>query len=210
MSGHTKFLIIAAVALAATAANAADCSRLMMPAGADQPLPTAKPDQQVFGKSVLYFTNRARCDAGLQAMDFDSSLTAMSATHSDNMAAEKLMSHKTSARGQQTLAKRKRAFRVRASSVAENIGQNYVYAIAKHSIRTGAKDCAFTYAATGATVPRHSYAMMAQAVVEQWLGSSGHRANIMTPQFDRMGAGFAIAPEPQTCGRVYATQNFAG
>lgn len=37
-----------------------------------------------------------------------------------------------------------------------------------------------------------------------WMGSDGHRANLLSPQWDRLGIGVYCAPD----GAVYATQNF--
>lgn len=45
----------------------------------------------------------------------------------------------------------------------------------------------------------------AQSVMDAWMGSSGHRANILSAQFDRLGVGRAVIG-----GRTYWVQLFAG
>ena len=45
----------------------------------------------------------------------------------------------------------------------------------------------------------------AKSAVEEWLNSPGHRANILSPDFDRSGIGVAV-----NGGMAYATQVFMG
>lgn len=47
---------------------------------------------------------------------------------------------------------------------------------------------------------------VANAIVDQWMNSSGHRRNILSSTWDREGLGVYIAPD----GQVFATQNFCG
>lgn len=47
----------------------------------------------------------------------------------------------------------------------------------------------------------------AKTAVDGWMNSPGHRANILSPDFDRSGIGVAINPGGTT---VYATQVFMG
>ena len=46
--------------------------------------------------------------------------------------------------------------------------------------------------------------MEARDTVDGWMASPGHRENILTPTYDRLGAGMAIS----SGGELYATQNF--
>lgn len=41
-------------------------------------------------------------------------------------------------------------------------------------------------------------------MVDSWMNSPGHRANILNPDYDRAGIGVAVDAEEA----VYATQNF--
>jgi uncharacterized protein YkwD len=47
---------------------------------------------------------------------------------------------------------------------------------------------------------------VADAIVDQWMNSSGHRQNILADQWDREGLGVYITSD----GQVFATQNFCG
>ena len=46
---------------------------------------------------------------------------------------------------------------------------------------------------------------LAQAMVEGWMGSPGHRENILTPEYDEAGTGVAVAGDNET---YYFTQVF--
>jgi uncharacterized protein YkwD len=47
---------------------------------------------------------------------------------------------------------------------------------------------------------------VANAIVDMWMGSSGHRQNILSSSYSEEGLGVYITEE----GAVYATQNFCG
>jgi uncharacterized protein YkwD len=65
-----------------------------------------------------------------------------------------------------------------------------------------AKDCGYSGTAWGENIA-YGYAT-AQAVVNGWLGSAGHRANIENGSFKTTGVGVAT----NSSGRLYWTQNF--
>lgn len=54
----------------------------------------------------------------------------------------------------------------------------------------------------------------AQALVQAWMNSPGHRANILDPQNTRFGVGIHTEIEEEDLGvineQIYATQNFSG
>ena len=50
----------------------------------------------------------------------------------------------------------------------------------------------------------HTEESLANEIVEGWMNSPGHRKNILTSDFDKLGVGVSIGND----GAVYATQNF--
>ena len=50
----------------------------------------------------------------------------------------------------------------------------------------------------------HTEESLANEIVEGWMNSPGHRKNILTPDFEKLGVGVSIGDD----GGVYATQNF--
>ena len=55
----------------------------------------------------------------------------------------------------------------------------------------------------------HTYASLAQEVVARWLASPKHRASLLSPSFQRLGAGMGVDPKGPACGDFYLVQNFA-
>lgn len=76
--------------------------------------------------------------------------------------------------------------------LAENIAKYYLYSSA-------------TYLA-GVEISRDYYTLhqLAAEIVDGWMNSPGHRANIVNPDYDRAGIEVAVDAEEA----VYATQNF--
>ena len=50
----------------------------------------------------------------------------------------------------------------------------------------------------------------AQAILQSWLGSPSHRANLLNPRFQRVGLGFATGSFNGHTGAMLVTANFAG
>ena len=76
--------------------------------------------------------------------------------------------------------------------LAENIAQDYTYS----SYVTAGVTTSYTWYGNESVVARN--------MVDSWMGSPGHRQNILNGQYDRAGIGIAITEDEE----VYATQNF--
>ena len=61
-----------------------------------------------------------------------------------------------------------------------------------------------SYASLGENILVGPVSMTGDAMEAAWMNSPGHRANILSPNFDSIGIGIATSPD----GRVWATQNF--
>lgn len=182
-----------------------------LPAGANQAINPNRPNAALFSAAVRYYSNVERCQRGLQTFTGDPNLLQAAMAHSANMARANNMSHTLNVRGQRTLRDRMNTFNVSKRVAAENIAQNFLYAIVGRPISTSRSgQCGFRYADTGSVVPQHSYSSLAAVQVAAWMGSSKHRANLMNRRVVRMEAGIGYAPDRATCGRLYVTQNFAG
>ena len=55
----------------------------------------------------------------------------------------------------------------------------------------------------------HTYASLAQEVVSRWLASPKHRQSLLSPAYQRLGAGVGVDPSGPACGDFYLVQNFA-
>lgn len=209
MRHFVGLLVFITLNLTANAAFAACEGNL--PASHNQAVSTKNPDLDTFSASVRYFTNIERCRRGLTPVQSDPTLFQAALGHSDYMARTRNLSHTSNVSGARTMSDRMRKAGVRNRTAAENIGQNFLFAIVGRSISTTTRGaCKFTYADTGQPVPQHSYSSLAQAFVASWMASSGHKTNLLNKRFDRMEAAFGFASDAATCGQIYASQNFAG
>jgi len=203
-----SFLLHGAILFAAPAY--AQCEA-PVPAGANRIIDLQNPDVVLFSETMRYYVNYERCIRGLPLFLRDPQLFNAALNHSRYMAQVNIMSHESTIRGMRTLRDRLKAWQVPMQTAGENIAQNYAYVLANHSRNLKTRGpCQYTYSDTGLPVPPHSYGSLAFEQLAGWMISPHHYQNIINPRFVRMETGMAYAPDPQTCGRIYLAQDFAG
>lgn len=197
----------AGILLAATAASA--CTK-SMPAGADLPLVPGQIDQVKLDAAVRAEVNFHRCRAGLRPLGpANTALVQVAAAHSRWMARSKKLSHRSTVSGKASLKDRIRAANIRARAGAENIGMVHRYQLDGQRFRVlDGGQCRFA-TQSGAPLPAHTYASLAEHAVGLWMGSSGHRKNILNPRVTRVSTAAAFG-NGQYCGQFWLTQNFVG
>lgn len=168
-------------------------------------------DRDLIAKAVLAEVNAERCAAGLNPLSDDPSLNRAAAVHTADMISHGFFAHRSPVSRRETPRDRIIAAGGRFRLTAENLGQGwYMDYEARRSFFTDDETaCRFRYT-DGTVIERHSYASLAEDLVAAWMASSGHRDNIL-----RQGASFhglSVAPtgDPTLCGKLYATQLFAG
>ena len=125
---------------------------------------------------VLYYTNRARRRHGLGPLRRYLALESAAQKHSNWMARHKRYSHK--GRRGSNPHERMKAESFGGPTTGENI---------------------YRFPA------RRDQKKLAKSLVDGWMNSPGHKANILHPEFRYLGVGLA-----RSGGNVYATQNFGG
>lgn len=146
---------------------------------------------------IHYYVNEVRSDRGLQKLAYDADLTAIARGHSSDMAEQNFFSH-TGPEGN-TMADRYRAH-----------GYHVDYPC-RH--RWGENIAHRTFPRTRIDQRperERSRALLetAQAIVDQWLESPGHRENLLDTKWEREGIGASIW-ESTTPEQLYVTQNFS-
>lgn len=146
--------------------------------------------EQRIAKRIHYYVNLERTSRGLVALNWDNRLAAIASGHSREMAAYHYLSHTSSRTGSFSSRYSAAGYSCRVSTGGENILYNgpqyrdqleeaHIDAVAKYSVQ------------------------------EQWMKSSGHRANILRPFWINEGIGVAFGRHPSAnYPVVYATQNF--
>ncbi len=202
-----RVLLALAAALLAGAAAASDGGE--PGARFARPITGGALDAALFDAAVTHYANAARRAHGRPALARDDGLLRAAAGHAQNMAELRTHSHRLPVAGAGRLAQRMDRNGVRYRTAAENIGMEKVLRLLGRPIAGKARGCAFTYADTGAPVPVHTYASLAESAVARWMASPKHRASLLSKAFRRMGSGVAIDPAGPACGDVYLVQNFA-
>lgn len=196
-----------AIALIATiAAGAAGAQQL--PNRMYQPI-SERLDQALFAEAVLIYSNAARRQAGRPPLALDPRLTQAAADHARNMAKLRTHAHVLPVRGQKDLKQRMKRNSVAFRAAAENIAMDKVYRLLSRPISMSSRGCNFVYGDTREPVPVHTYASLAQSVVNRWLASPKHRSSLLSSKFTRLGSGVGIDPGGPACGDLYLAQTFA-
>lgn len=205
-------LTVSVMFLQAHAGHAA-CTQPSFTAAEKKAIPTRNINQAVLSRAIMKQTNYYRCRRGLAPLKYDVRLKRVAEIQARNMARLKTMSHVLPVRGTGELTGRFEAADVRVKHIrAENISTEYRLAFGTGVyLIDDAPNCRFTYRASGQPIPPHSYGSLARSVVKRWWGSSGHRANMLNRQVERMGAAARFANDGQApCGTYYVSQDFAG
>lgn len=194
-------LLLALLPLAAPAGSA--------PGRFDVPVSLDTPDQALFAEAVLRASNAARKANGRAPLHLDAALIRAASDHAANMARLRTHSHVLPVRGQRDLGQRMHRQSLRFRLAAENIARDKVLRLLGRPIAMAHEGCRFTYGDTGAPVPAHTYASLAEQVVARWMASPKHRDSLLSRNFRRLGTGIAIDPSAEACGDFYLVQDFA-
>jgi len=171
-------------------------------------IPTTGINQAQFSQALQLAASFVRCKAGTKPLALHPKLTTVAATHSQWMAKHAKLSHKSTVSGMQSMAIRLRSTGLRIGAGAENIAgfERYNFPAGAFTI-TNAATCKFK-SQSGKPIPAHSYASLAETVVAGWMGSPGHRKNLLNRQYQHTGGGLGFDPKAQFCGRFYITQDY--
>ena len=133
---------------------------------------------------IVDLTNEARAAHGLPPLQHDPALTGIARAHSEAMIGH---GYSHVVLGQDATD---RALSAGYTCRAYNAEGSYTYGLAENIYQH----------------PVRSPDELAASLVNGWMDSPGHRANILDPTSYKLGVGIAFADWP---GDVYATQNFS-
>jgi uncharacterized protein YkwD len=128
-------------------------------------------------KWIYRYTNEARRKHGLLSLDRDEDLAALARAHSDDMLVRKFFGHENP--DGLTIKERIPARNLSLGRIGENIwgGSGHDPSDAR---------------------------LLARMIVDGWVSSPGHRANILNPNYTHLGVGVSISGKD-----IRATQEFA-
>lgn len=192
-----------------TAASASCPSSASLGAQYNALIPVSSVEASKFDAAVLHYTNMRRCEAGVAPLGADPALRRAARLHSEDMAKLNFFSHTSPVPGRQQLPDRLKGGGISFLDAAENIAQrSRLQMISGRSFEVRDRaTCDFAYG--GQKVQSHSYSSLAQAFVQGWMDSPGHRKNLLDPRYKRLGSGGSFKANERNCGDIVATQNFA-
>lgn len=166
-------------------------------------------DHVLFNKVLLQEVNYSRCLHGAKSLSYDRKLESMAQKHSLWMSESGVFSHESSKPGFETLSDRALKEKIRGLMVTENLAKVswYMLDVVGRFEIVDEKRCMFR-TLSGESIGRHTYRSLARYSVHSWLGSPGHRENLLDPELDEHGVGVVFDLSEKYCGQVYITQNF--
>lgn len=169
-------------------------------------------DYPLLQAAVFYLTNVERSSRGLVPLAYSPELEASAHAHSIAMRDRGFFSHTSPLPGMRNVQDRTRAAGFPSPSVGENIALSFGIAYeAGRSVYSPPQNGGyFSYSYRGEPIPPHTYRSAATAVVAQWMGSPGHRANILRAEYRHLGVGAAHFTDRSfyEMDKFYFTQNF--
>lgn len=160
--------------------------------------------------AIFHETNRRRTAEGLPAFLPLDRLNEAADAQAAMMALRQKMEHDNPIPGQRTPLLRVRQTGIEPERVAENVATTPLLNPPAQSlfvrIENGRK--IFSAEAGGPEMPLHTYASFARAVLDQWMNSPVHRANIMNRHLHRLGCATRGSKTPTSVDAIYSVQVF--
>lgn len=160
---------------------------------ARRPIDFENIDYPLLHAEILRHTNIRRQAHGLPPLQHNQALEGAARNHAVDMRDGGFMSHTSPVPGRRTVPDRTAETGFEGSGVGENIaiGFGIQYTAGRGVFNPEQNGGYFSYEYQGEPIPSHTYSSAAQAVVEQWMNSTGHRENILRERYRYMGAGAA-------------------
>lgn len=174
------------------------------------------PNIELLNAAIFFATNEARLKKNLPALAYSEILEKAAEFHSTEMRDKRFFNHvnksdKENRTPEQRIANKGGEFTGTGENILEmppyKTGPKGEYDVKKNPEGT----YAFIQVNSGKPLKVLTYGDFARACVKVWLKSPGHKANILSKDFNQLGCGIAIEDNPfnyKTLPMVLVTQNF--
>ena len=179
-------------------------------APANYKIDTQNVDIPLLNALVFYETNRQRVLNHLPEFVFSSQLEKCAQGHSDDMNHYSFFSHTSVVKGKENMTDRLKQVGLVNITCAENINNYYMMPFNNKPYYPPSEKGRFEFV-DGKPIELFTYEEMAVALVDAWMHSPGHRANILNSALKRLGVGNSVYYKGEGIDRVpyvYSTQNF--
>lgn len=183
-----------------------------VPAAAAELLDTIRPeqlDEPLLARAIFAETNRVRVQLGLKVFRAEPKLDDAADTQARMGAVFRPPSHTNPFPLIATPLDRVKFAGLDPELVAENIAQISIYDVPSGvSIYYLKNDRTLRDARDGQPVRTHTYASFAEAIVQAWMNSPGHRENIMNAKLSFLGCAAKISRSQDDIPMIFAVQAF--
>ncbi len=169
-------------------------------------------DYALLNAAMFYETNRQRVLNGVAPGKHSIALEKIAFDHTVNMVKLDFFSHTSVVPGMEDMSDRLTSVGISNAASGENIATNFGlnHDSSKAFYTPSTNGGFFSYEYQGTPIPAHSYNSFAIAILDQWMHSPGHRANILAGYAFMGCAGYAV---PKTgydeMPGMKGTQNFS-
>jgi uncharacterized protein YkwD len=161
--------------------------------------------------ALFHETNLQRKEHDREPLRHLPKLDEAAQIHAENMAEHELLAHINPKEGEPRAPEdRVREVGLEIQYVAENVATHFGVDYEEgRGVRPVERDGdeKFVYRG-GEKVDTHTYRTFAQNLLEQWMGSQGHRENILSQRPEFLGTGCSINREEETMDKFYCVQVF--
>lgn len=159
----------------------------------DDPIDAEKPNYVLINEAVYFVTNEARVKQGKSRVPYHPLLAKAAFDYAHEMVTKDFFSHDhPSDPAQRTPSDRGKRAGIKNANLAENIATRFgiQYEAGKSIIVMDATKGVISYTSPeGPAIPMHTYRSLAQSLVDGWMKSPGHRANILSDDSRSLGCG---------------------
>ena len=178
-----------------------------------QPVDLQHPDYALLNATIFYLTNQERARRNLPLLRFQPQLRDCANHHAKAMATHDFVSHENAYEPRfRTLEKRSKAYGHEAH--AENVASTFLHAYRSGSTyNTRHTDRGIVFIDNRRQpIKVYTYLEFARDVVSDWMGSPGHRHNILFPELKYLGCAVQLpagAASSEDLPLAYCVQNFS-
>lgn len=169
-------------------------------------------DYKLLNAAVFFRTNEVRVSQGKSSLNYQHALEMAAKLHAADMLSDHFFAHiNPLKKDRKEPADRYRLSNIENPMPAENIANSFAI---KYKANTAVyvidqKEALYTYELNGKAIERHTYLSFAESVVEQWMNSAGHRANILRETAVELGCACVFYREKEgSMPKFMCVQNF--
>lgn len=168
-------------------------------------------DQHLLAAAVFHETNRRRIENDLDPLGYKHGLREAARIQASGMRREEMISHQHPDESKETLSDRLALLGIKGRYFAENVAMTFgieyesgepLYPRQEDGVRI------LSDQPDGAPIPPHTYLSFAEALLDTWMNSPGHRKNIVATEPRLLGTSCLHDRMADGMDRFYSVQVF--